>query len=486
MLIVVGAAGIAVWLVLGLSHLGDRYKIGHVQGHWMALAKYAHDGTLYPPLSDGVRFGGTRHMPLPILLNAAASGVTGEYLRSGKAVAMLLFTALLLLLFLALRQVHCPRSLGIALAGLLPSTNTGVLVGCSVGGDVLPAVFQVASLLTFTTAVQRGTVGWMIVSGMLAGVAAASKLTGVWAALAIVSWLTMRGDWRRIAWFLGASVATAVVAFGIVQWASEGRFLTTFSTLTFAGKDSPVGWMRAPSQLTFFGSGDALAVWMIAPFAILGMLVAWRSSALTVYHHALAWSLVLTLIVFTDIGAGLNQLLDPAVLVVVVVGIAASNASLGRLGATSLATALALTVMWAGTTGIRGFIPDLRDVDAAVRSGETLPKYTATPLAGTIAHGETLLTEDPGLPVLLGQTPVVLDAFMLRRLAQVQPRTIDGLISRIERGEFEYLALIMPLSDEDFWWHYYHFGPRIIAALRRTYVLVSQVDGYNVYRPRRR
>ena len=67
---IVGAAGIAGWLFLALVHIGDRYKVGHVQGIWMALAQYANEGTLYPPLSDGVRFGGTRHMPLPIIVNA--------------------------------------------------------------------------------------------------------------------------------------------------------------------------------------------------------------------------------------------------------------------------------------------------------------------------------------------------------------------------------------------------------------------------------
>ena len=57
-LCIVGAAGIAGWLFLALVHIGDRYKVGHVQGNWMALAQYANEGTLYPPLSDGVRFGG--------------------------------------------------------------------------------------------------------------------------------------------------------------------------------------------------------------------------------------------------------------------------------------------------------------------------------------------------------------------------------------------------------------------------------------------
>jgi hypothetical protein len=484
-LVVVGVTGMAAWLVLGLSHLGDRYRVGHVQGIWMALARYAHEGTLYPPLFDGVRFGGTRYMPLPIVLNAAASRATGEYLMSGKAVAMLLFVALLALVWGVLRQLRCPPSHAVALTGLLPATNTGVLVGCSVGGDVLPAVFQIGSLFAVTRAVQRDAIGWMIAGGMLAGLAVSSKLTGVWAALAVVSWLAVQRDWRGARWFAAVCGATAAITLGIVQWASQGRFLTTFLTLTFAGIGGPIGWIRAPSQLTFFGIGDAPAVWMVAPFAILGTLASWRSSSLTVYHHALGWSLLLTLVVFTDMGAGLNQLLDPAVLTVVAVGVLASSMASDRLGGTTLATALALTVLWAGATGIRGFIPDLREVVASARTGKPLPKYTPRPLAGIVRPGDRLLAEDPSIPVLLGQTPIVLDAFMVRRLDELQPRAVDVLVTRIECGEFEHVALVMPLDDEDYWWEYYHFGHRVIGALRHTYVFVGQVDGYNIYRPRR-
>jgi hypothetical protein len=484
-LLVVGLTAMVAWFVLGLSHLGDRYRVGHVQGIWMALAGYAHEGTLYPPLFDGVRFGGTRYMPLPIVLNAAASRATGEYLMSGKAVAMLLFVALLVLVWGVLRQLHCPPSHVVALIGLLPATNTGVLVGCSVGGDVLPAVFQIGSLLAVTAAVQRDAIGWIIAAGMLAGLGACSKLTGLWATLAVLSWLGIRQDWRRVALFAGACGVTIAITLGIVQSASHGRFLTTFVTLTFAGIGGPIGWIRAPSQLTFFGIGDAPAVWMVAPFAILGTLASWRSSSVTVYHHALAWSLLLTLVVFTDMGAGLNQLLDPAVLTVVAVGVVASNLRSERLGGMNLATGLALTVIWAGATGIRGFIPDLREVVASVQTGETMPKYTPRPLAGTVRPGDTLLAEDPSIPVLLGQTPIVLDAFMVRRLDEVQPQAVDVLVTRIERGEFDHVVLVMPLDDEDYWWEYYHFGHRVIGALRHAYVLVGQVDGYNVYRPRR-
>jgi hypothetical protein len=484
-LVTVGVAGIAGWLVLGLFHIGDRYRVGHVQGHWMALARYANEGTLYPPLFDGVRFAGTRHMPLPILVNAGAGRLTGEYLRSGKAVAIVLFATLLVLVFVVLRQLRCPWPLAVALIGLLPATSTGALVGSTVGGDVLPVVLQVGALLAVTAALRRDKPGWVLAAGALAGLAASSKLTGVWAALTVLSWLGLRQDWRRLAAFAAVCGVSAALAIGLVQWASDGRFLMTLLTLTFAGTGGPVGSIRAPNQLMFFGIRDATAVWILAPFAVLGVLAAGRPSALTVYHHALGWSLILTLVVFTDVGAGLNQLLDLAVLTIVMVGYLASRLPLERLGTTTLATALVLAVIWAGATGVRGFVPDLREAVASVRTGKTPAKYTPRPLADVVAPDDTLLAEDPGIPVLLGQTPIVLDAFMLRRLDEVQSETVDVLVARIRHGEFDHVAMINPLDEDDAWWQYYHFGLRIVRALRETYVLVGQVDGYFLYEPRR-
>jgi hypothetical protein len=224
---------------------------------------------------------------------------------------------------------------------------------------------------------------------------------------------------------------------------------------------------------------------MVAPFAIVGAFAAWRASTLTVYHYALGWSLFLTLVVFTDIGAGFNQLLDPAVLTVIAVGHFASRLPAERPGTEMLGATLAVAVIWAGATGLRGFVPDLREVVTSLRTAETLQRYNPRPLADIVTPGDTLLTDDPGVAVLLGRIPVVLDAFMLRRLDELQPETVDGLIARIEHGEFDHVALINPLEGEELWWRHYHFGPRVVGTLRETYVLVGIKDGYYLYRPRR-
>src|SRR4029453_8063494 len=165
---------------------------------------------------------------LPIVVNAAAARLTGEYLSSGKAVALVLFAALLTLVFNVLRQLHCPWPLAVAMTGLLPATNTGLGVGSTVGGDVLPVVLQVGALLTLTVALRRNTLAGLLAAGVLAGLAVASKLTGAWAALALLRWRCFQGDWRRLVRFTIAWGATAALAFGVVQWTSQGRFLTTF------------------------------------------------------------------------------------------------------------------------------------------------------------------------------------------------------------------------------------------------------------------
>ncbi len=82
----------------------------------MALAGYASEGTLYPPLYDGERFGGTRFMPLQFVFHAGLSHATGEYLVSGKLLVLVVSVALLVTIFAALRSlVRAPAWLALAL-----------------------------------------------------------------------------------------------------------------------------------------------------------------------------------------------------------------------------------------------------------------------------------------------------------------------------------------------------------------------------------
>jgi hypothetical protein len=106
-------------------------------------------------------------------------------------------------------------------------------------------------------------------------------------------------------------------------------------------------------------------------------------------------------------------------------------------------------------------------------------------LEGLASRRSSILSEDPYVPVSLGQTPVVLDAFMFPRIGQDDPSAVDRLIDRIEAREFDLVVLVVPLrSPEQQWWSRYHFGVGVMQAIAGSYEPLGKVQGYYLYEPR--
>ncbi len=475
-LLVVAGLAVGIWLFLAVAHLHDRYGDGHRQGAWMALAKYANEGVLYPPVYDGQHYGGTRWMPIPILVNAAAARITGEYLTSGKVVGIVSMALLLVIVFLILRRFSCPWPLAAALTAAIVATQAGRLAGTTLGGDVSPVVFQVAALMA-AAAVRRR---WLPVAGVLAALAFASKLTGIWAALGILTYLALRRRWRDLIVFGTVFALTSVVVLGLVDLASAGRFAKNLSMFAFAGVSSGIGPIRAPSWTLFFLTTSGLAVWALLPFAFLGAIVAPDRRLLGPWYPALGWALLLLLVTYTDPGASSNHLLDVIVLGVLAVGHLAGRLNLGAAMTSPLGVAVMLVVLWVVGSGVGLLL--LTDVRPTLRHDPL--GATARPLVHVIHPGDTILAEDPYVPLSFGLKPVVLDAFMLRYLDRVDPTTVDPLIERIERKEFDHVVLEESLDPvNDYYWEQFDFGLRVADAMRRAYVFQGLVDGYYLYKP---
>jgi hypothetical protein len=143
-------------------------------------------------------------------------------------------------------------------------------------------------------------------------------------------------------------------------------------------------------------------------------------------------------------------------------------------------------VVWGTATGIvLTLVPDVRSTVEGASLG-----YPMHPLADLVGPTDAILSEDPYVPLSLGRKPVVLDPFMLRRLDHVDPAAVDELIERIEHHEFAFISTIEPLTADDgdvwannYWWDQFHFGLRVVGAMRRSYVLKGVVDQYYLYVP---
>jgi len=189
--------------------------------------------------------------------------------------------------------------------------------------------------------------------------------------------------------------------------------------------------------------------------------------------------------VLTDVGTGWNQLIDVVVLSALVIGELAARARVGWSGldipaGRIVGTVIGLTLLW---VTLSGFVVTLAPSVKTTLTGEL--SYRKDPLSARTYSGASILSEDPYVPLSLGQVPIVLDPFMLPRLAEQEPDAIPDLIRRIETQEFDIVVLIEPLDPVDrSWWSEQDLGLDVARAISSAYTYVGRSQGYYLYEPR--
>lgn len=477
--VAIGALILASWIFLAVAHADDRYRLDHVSGARIALARSAHEGVLYPELFDGEHYGGTRFMPLHVVVHGLVAGITDEYLLSGKLLAYAATLGLLATMVVALRRVRCPTPLQVLLPALVLTTPTALSGSMGLRADVLPLVLQLLAVVLVSGGERTSVV---IVAGVLAALALFTKTTALWAPLAIVVWLLFR-DRRRLGWFFASYLGSSVALLLAFVVASDGRIFENVLGLAASGVDAG-SIVLAPYRLIHLLVSDATPAWAILPLAGVVVWLAWIERRASIHVLSLAFALLVLLVVLTDVGTGWNQLIDVVVLAAIVTGELAgrfeartrTDVDHRRLGAMIVGIAL----LWTSTVGlVVTLVPDVR----ATISGELDSR--AIPLEGLADADTAILSEDPYVPVSLGQTPVVLDPFMLLRLGQDRPEAVQDLIERIRSQDFELVVLLQPVQPVDrSWWTEQHFGPDVIRAIVDAYRPAGRVDGYYLYEPK--
>jgi hypothetical protein len=468
------------WGFVAIVHADDRYHVGWAEGSRIALARSAAGGVLYPPLYDGHFYGATRFMPVPIVLHAGLARLTGDYLVSGKLLAYLSSALLLAAMFVVLRRAACPIAAALALTAGVLVTLPGLLAATTVQGDALPVVLQIAAVALMQRS-QRpvATIG----SAGLCALAILTKLTAVWAPLAIGVWLLLR-DRRRLRLFAPPLLLLLAAEVVLCQALSDGRMLTNLREVAFAGVGGASGFVQSPMRVLSLVADGAPIVLILVPFAFVGVVMRGRQG-ISIWLISLLCALVVLLVVMADTGALYNHLLDLVVLTLIVAGElwAAFEPSPCRMSV--IGVTLTMVVIWGLASS---FLLEVRpDLEEAAREivGGTPARYDPHPLAHEIAPGDTLLSEDPYVAVSLGRRPVVLDAWTLLRIGRKHPVWTSDLAERIEARQFDRIVLVYPISFEG-WYSQTHFGAPIADAIRTSYRFGERRDGYYVYVPARR
>jgi hypothetical protein len=495
--VIAGVAAVVLvsWAVLAAVHLDDRYLVnaglpedalqGGNSSVWMAQARAVGLDEPYPALYDGRVYGGSRYAPLPFFAWAAAAGLIGDYLVAGKLLTYLVGLVLLGLTFAVSRRLS--RSIPIALlltSSVLVAVPGLVATTSTPRGDALALLFQLlaVSLVDRSTG-GRSSAGWASAgAGALCALAVLSKVSALWAPLAIVIWLTMR-DRSRLLAFLGSFVGLSLALVAAFQVLSQGRMLANFEALLFADVGGS-GSAIAPLRLLQLLSQAAPATTILVPFALLGIGVSLAVRQVTIFHLSLVCAFVVLTAVLTDGGAQANHLIDLVVLVPIVVATLWSGAAFGVRRLSMPAVAILLAALWGVGIGYGLNVQhDLREaVSSAVGRG-TEGRYQTEPLRAYVDAGDVILSEDPYIPISVGQEPVVLDPWMLPIMGRQHPGWVTDLARRVDAQEFDQVVLAQRLETAPDVYRRTIFGEPVLSAVCRRYQFEAQVSGYWVYVP---
>lgn len=465
------AAGVLLsWLLIAGVHADDTYHVSDVGAAWLTLARDVEHGVLYPPLYDGHHFGGTRYMPLQILTFTGGEEVTGDHIVGAKLVVYLLAVLLFALIFVALRSFRCPLHLSLGLVAAVLASSVGLVAATTVAGDTLPVVLQLGALVLVT----RYTGRWHAVgAGSLCGLAVLSKFSALWAPAAIVVWLFVR-DRRRPVVFLASFILAVGAGIAATEALSSGRFsdnLLGLSGSSFTGEGSV--FLDSPGKLISLAEANATSIVVLFPFVLLSLLLAASERRITVYHLSLVFAVAILLVVLADPGAYYNHLLDVSVLSVILVGDLWQRTGREAFPAARIAVLAAL--VWAIGLGYYTDVkPDTSQAARLLIGRGDREAFADRPPAGVFSPSDRILSEDAYIPLALGQRPVILDAFMLLRIAEKHPDWRQALIRRIDAHEFDKVVLLQR-ADRSIWWREVDLGLPIVDAIQRNYRLGRRV-----------
>ncbi len=242
------------------------YPIGWDEGYWAYGGRewLIHGRPLYDAIFDG--------KPPVIWLLYGLVFRTGWGIVGVRCVGMALVWMAACLMMLIGNRLQS-RSAGIlaAIAYVLCISQKTVGIKGTVTTELLVSVFVVAAVAAILCGRTRP---WLVIAGVLGGLALQSRQTAVLdlAALTILAWMAA-GGWRSVLWFLSGAVALNAVVAG---WFAATGQLANLVQIGFLGQESAVGYSDGLHRLQFLPTWTEFAVTSL-PLLLGGAIAALRA-----------------------------------------------------------------------------------------------------------------------------------------------------------------------------------------------------------------
>jgi len=440
-------------------------------GAWMTMAQDLAHGVLYRPLIGPEGIGGARYFPLSFSLHALAIRMTGDTVWSGFAVAACAMALLMGGVYALARRIGATKTLACACAAFVLVARPAQEGLLAVKGDVLAAALNVWGL-----AVCAGAIGGagLLASALLFALSFATKVTSVSGVGAALVWLMATGRVRQAGALLGCTAAGMSLVLATMYLGSHGLVFDIFRASATAG--GGLGQLlqapftlarqarRVPETLVFIQLGFAAAlVFLVRPRPL-------QNPALLFFVAVFA----VTTVIFGSPGTDTNHFIDLHVASILLVAswISAQRAPWSDFGGAALLVA-ALAASLSLVSGL------------ANAKGEQRRGAVADALRLIPDRSKPILAENPLVPIVAGQRPYLLDAYMLRVLVERDPAFGDPLWADLRRHRFAAVVFENdPAIGRARSLYREILGQRFVEAVEQSYEPAGQVGTRTVYLPR--
>lgn len=454
------AVGAAIAVAMGLLRLvlelpGYAITLSDpASGDWGVLAHDVAHGHLYRPLFDpAIGYGGTRYFPLHFVLHGGLMRLGLGPLLAGHLIDVGALIAVVAATYAILRRLDVDRAMSVIGAGIVCATPGIQEVLTQVRGDILASALSAWGL--YLGLAHEGRRGRLLAAGALFGLAFATKMTTVFGAVAVGGAFLLAREPRRFALVVAGAVASTVIVLGAAMALSQGRFPgIMFETMALGVSDGSL--LRAPARMAVAMFTTGLD-WILLPVALYGLFRLTPEERRSPLALAFVATLLITIVIFSSIGISVNHFVDLDVILVVFLVVLASRQRVPRkvIGG----VLVVYTLYFAGEAFMfAGPRPSQR-----AATEEVLRATTPRPGDGP------LLAENPWVPILHGETPFVIDAFMLRQITHGRPDLQRDFDDRLRRHFFRAVVLSFPL-DEKSWddGSQFYGDERFVAGFKQT------------------
>jgi len=477
------AAGATLSLGVLAAHAWISLTSGHdlnlVSGVWLALARDLREGLLYRDLLGPAGYGGTRYFPLFFALIAGLSRLGVDPIAAGHAVSLAGLGVLAAGASALLTALGLPRKATILAAVLATAPYFVQQSALSIRVEPFAAGLALLGLAAASGAAGQARGSWRGATGAAVcfTLAIAAKPTSVYAPAAALLALVFAGR-RSDALRLGGATALGVLLLvSVVEWLSAGRFLASVRATALAG-ETPAGLLASETlvrPLALIASSRVLTVMvLLAAAALVSNAARWRQLPVLALPAAAATT---ALALGTPGTILANQVVELyAVLVVFLAWVAATRPRVARPGT----VALAILLFWTSVQNAARII-EIRRATADADLGSR----RAAVREAVRQCGRPVLAESPLVPILAGESPVLLDPFAFRVVALRTPALADDLTARIEARRFTCIVI-----DHDpaaprgaAWYRNVHLGAPVIETILRHYEYRASAGGHRFYLP---